>query len=114
MSWKPAVLPPELWNLVIDHLPKEDKQTCLLISRQFYGITLPILFSHITISFGLWHAGSYMEYSTLVGLEEEATSRNLRTFDLLFHIATTPSFGMVIKTVYVEAFTHRESTFELG
>lgn len=107
-------LPPELWSLVISFLPSEDRRICLFVSRFYRDLTLPFLFSHVTIHFGLWKDrredfNSYdIEWNSTV-YEGELETRNSISCEMLWHISTSPSFAVVIKSLSIQAFMAENS-----
>ncbi|KAH9926584.1 uncharacterized protein BXZ73DRAFT_102844 [Epithele typhae] len=90
-------LPPEIWRLALEALPLEDKKTCLLVSRPYYTIVVASLFRHITLHFGLWQPPASEDLSELVDM-------NNRTWELLYHISTTPSFARHVRSLSVHFY----------
>ena len=99
-------LPLELWAYIIQHLPVADQKSCLFVSRQFHDLTIPVLFSHVTLYFGLWsiaHLGHDMDEDAHDEWLDEENRRENITWEVLWHISTTPSFARIVKAVTVKA-----------
>ena len=123
MSSSHTILPTELWTLVVRNLPHEERRTCLFVSRQLHDIALFILFSRVTLYFGLWRWDEHlvwelqpwkasrepwhMEYDV-----PKVEARTTLTWELLRHISRTPSFATVVKTVSVHAYALGDGLFE--
>lgn len=112
------VFPPETWGLILGHLPQDVKRRLLLTSPSFHVLVLPLVFSHITVSFGLWQLGAMgwdveeheevpdtfptsPQYHAYMATVEKT---ELRTCELLAHIACTPDFARVIRKITVRAY----------
>ena len=121
-------LPAELWaRIVLHQIPAEERRKFLLVSSSFRDLVLPVLFSNVTVCFGLWLSetsdrivtGEDAELKAALMTDEEVaemTRLNVQACDILRHISRTPSFAKVIKKFSVRAyFVHHESgVFELG
>ncbi|KAI0323832.1 hypothetical protein GY45DRAFT_1399634 [Cubamyces sp. BRFM 1775] len=95
-------LPLELWHTIVQFLPREGQRTVLLVSRSLHDIVLPLLFSHITIRFGLWKPdcedpGSYYKYMDEEDLEQYHTISS----QIMRRIAHEPDFARVVKVLSV-------------
>ena len=129
-------LPPELWGMVIKCLSKEDIRSFCSVCRLFRDLTHPVLFSHVTLRFGLWRpadggsaeednmdhdAGSAeeenMDHDTQLTDEEvsELKRSQRRTCELLLHVVRTPSFAQLVCKLSVRAYfvDDRDGMFEL-
>ncbi|KAI0692128.1 hypothetical protein C8T65DRAFT_670064 [Cerioporus squamosus] len=119
-------LPPELWKMVVEYLPREDQRRLLFVCKFFRDLAIASLFSHITVCFGLWRPDA-SDYD-LVSDETDTPrppmtvdqhAEMLRVFsnacEILHHIAHTPSFARLVKMLSVRAYFvhHRDGTFEL-
>ncbi|KAH9910283.1 uncharacterized protein BXZ73DRAFT_109201 [Epithele typhae] len=94
-------LPPEIWRLVLESLPLEDKRTCLFVSRPYYTIVVASLFRHITLHFGLWQPPHIERTSEDLS---ELVDLNNRTWELLYRISTTPSFATHVRKLNVHFY----------
>lgn len=98
------VLPPELWQEVVWHLPRSSRRACLSVSRMFHAFALRLVFTEVTIHFGAWEtwdAESEEPNQDAEALEDE---RSCRSFDLLHRIAVDPLFANSIRDLEVHAF----------
>ena len=90
------LLPTELWYPIISLLPSLDQKTCLSVSQTFHYIAATYLFSHVTISLGLWRPyGSSRQHSDE---EKAAVKRQANAFyDISRHIMRSSDFAKKVK-----------------
>ncbi|TBU24541.1 hypothetical protein BD311DRAFT_701857 [Dichomitus squalens] len=102
-------LPTELWYRIIQALPSNDQRRCLSISRMLHDIAWEIVFSHITIRFGLWRDVSD-PFSEEVSDDEqvEADKATRLSCELLRHIKQSPDLACIVMGMTVRAYTYPE------
>lgn len=99
-------LPTELWDLVLKSLPSADQRFCLSVSRLFCDLARPLLFSRLTIHFGLWTAHNNRNYPAS---EARLIERHdLRNTELFQHITHDAHFASIIKEIDVRAHDRRK------
>lgn len=99
-------LPTELWDLVLKDLPSTDQRSCLSVSRLFCDFARPLLFSRLTIHFGLWTAHNNRNYPAS---EARLVERHdLRNAELFQHITHDAHFASIIKEIDVRAHDRRK------
>lgn len=99
--------PPELWRMIIGHLPRDTAQKCLSVSRMFHAFAAPILFSTLRLRFGSWQ----IEYGYAVIAPEEDSG--CKSCCILLRIITDPIFASWIKHLQIIASPGYDATFEL-
>ncbi|KAI1787084.1 hypothetical protein LXA43DRAFT_737347 [Ganoderma leucocontextum] len=106
-------LPPEIWGLVIDLLQHRDQRTCLFLSRVHHHIAFSNLFSHVTVTFGLWIWRSVPQ-SNDGGNRQRMVRRNNITWEVLQAISFRPDFARVVRefTVLAHGWERGEYVFE--
>ncbi|EJF58874.1 hypothetical protein DICSQDRAFT_138929 [Dichomitus squalens LYAD-421 SS1] len=112
-------LAPEVWALVMQHLPPSDRRTCLSISSTHHTVAKRLVFSDITITLGLWkdvdiEGDTYPLNKTI---QDEVGRDARRSLNLLRHILATPEFADVVRKVTVRAQglgTNVEIAFDIG
>ncbi|KAI0742227.1 hypothetical protein C8Q80DRAFT_1272941 [Daedaleopsis nitida] len=113
----PLELPQELWGSVVRFLSREDRKSCLFVSRVHRDISLSYLFSTVTLCFGLWRKdeGDYYTPASMMDppLHEEMQCRSTTTWELLRHISCTPSFAKYVKRLAIRAYSTSDGVFEL-
>ncbi len=102
-------MPPELWRLVVQHLSKDDMAEFLCVCRLFRDVVLPVLFSHVTVEFGLWRPEDPDIEDETPGHKQRGEAEEIeeiqeKTCEVLFHTMRTPSFARVIKKLSVRAY----------
>ncbi|EIW57071.1 uncharacterized protein TRAVEDRAFT_73323 [Trametes versicolor FP-101664 SS1] len=105
MSCGRALLPPELWGLILSYLSKKDQRSCLSVSTSLYVLARRLIFSHITIHFGMWTIRQYHVESEF----RLTKRRKLVNAITLQRIARYPRFARLIKK-----FSVRAQTFDSG
>ncbi|KAH9851288.1 hypothetical protein C2E23DRAFT_251432 [Lenzites betulinus] len=99
-------MPPELWASVVQNLPREDRQHCLLVSRLFRDLARPLLFSRVTIRMGIGNDENDEErFDVDASLWEWHNTVNE---EILQHIACDSDFSKLVKEFSVRA--HNEGT----
>ncbi|KAI0691571.1 hypothetical protein C8Q76DRAFT_254057 [Earliella scabrosa] len=101
-------LPYELWEQVIRHLPRSDRRACLMISRLVHDVALPIIFSRLTIFFGLWQFADdpvRLAYRQWSQRDAHAMRQTQNSKAVLRHIARAPEFAQVVREMSVAAFS---------
>ncbi|EIW57068.1 uncharacterized protein TRAVEDRAFT_73320 [Trametes versicolor FP-101664 SS1] len=99
-------LPPELWGLVMDYLPRADQRSCLSVSAAFHDLACPLVFSRIVIHYGLCSAqgpeppGPCLAKSDLRLLEW----RIITAKEILQRIARDVQFARSVKAITVLAY----------
>ncbi|KAM5537234.1 hypothetical protein V8D89_009167 [Ganoderma adspersum] len=93
-------------------LPSLDQKTCLSVSQIFHHIATTYLFSHVTISLGLWRPhGSPRQYSDE---EKAAVKRQADAFhDISRHIMHSSDFAKKAKKVSVRAYSSPYTSGEM-
>lgn len=95
-------LPPEIWRLVLECLPRTDQRSCLSVSTAFRGLAHPLIFSRIIIHYGMWKAREMDVGFSLPDLrlmEQRCTSNT----ELLQHVARDARFARSVRTISVRA-----------
>ncbi|KAI1787081.1 hypothetical protein LXA43DRAFT_736889 [Ganoderma leucocontextum] len=114
-------LPPEIWGLVIDFLQHRDQRTCLFLSRVHHNVAFSHLFSHVTVTFGLWiwprewtHTGQLINPSNDRRNRQRMVRRNNITWEVLQAISFRPDFARVVRefTVLAHGWERGEYVFE--
>ena len=100
-------LPAELWYPIIEILPSLDQKTCLSVSKTLHDIAMTYVFSHVTISLGLWRPFEYEGEDDELSNEEKADLKRQTdaSYEVLRHIIHSPDFARKVKTVSVHAFS---------
>ncbi len=99
MSCGRTPLPLELWGLIIGCLSRTDQRSCLSVSTSLRALARPVVFSCITIHFGIWMAPRF--YSDL---EMQLIKRQkIINSEILRYIACDPQLARAIKTFSVHA-----------
>lgn len=98
-------LPPELWGLVMDYLPRADQRSCLSVSAAFHDLACPLVFSRIVIHYGFWsvqgpeHAEPWLSKSDLPLLQWRINTAK----EILQRIARDVQFARSVKAITVLA-----------
>ncbi|EIW57061.1 uncharacterized protein TRAVEDRAFT_49872 [Trametes versicolor FP-101664 SS1] len=95
-------LPPEIWGLVLECLPRTDQRSCLSVSTAFRGLAHPLIFSRIIIHYGMWKARERdvgFSLQDLRLMEQRCTSNT----ELLQHVARDARFARSVRTISVRA-----------
>lgn len=107
-----SFLPPELWDLVVRHLPAADQRHCLSVSRLFYELVHPRVFAQVTIHLGIWNA------DTDEGHGEAHTQllerRKIRNTELFQRIAEDTRFAQIVKGMTVRADKGEFAQLDIG
>ncbi|EJF64849.1 hypothetical protein DICSQDRAFT_167001 [Dichomitus squalens LYAD-421 SS1] len=100
-------MPAELWYPIIEMLPSVDQKTCLSVSEMFHDIALTYVFSHVSISLGLWRPFEHIDDEEVFTDDEKADliRRADASYEVLRHIMRTPDFARKVKRVSVRAFS---------
>ncbi|KAI1787083.1 hypothetical protein LXA43DRAFT_896796 [Ganoderma leucocontextum] len=102
-------LPPEIWRFIIDLLPRRDHRTCLFLSKVHHDIAFSNMFSHVTVTFGLWRwRGIPADQFNIQPNDEDddyrrMVRRNGLTWDILRAISGRPDFAKVVREFTVRA-----------
>ena len=98
-------LAPEVWALVMQHLPAADQRVCLSISSTHRNIARRLVFSDITITLGIWKDVDIEGVTHPLNrkIRGEVSRDARRSFNLLRHILDTPEFADVVRKVTVRA-----------
>ncbi|KAJ7209788.1 hypothetical protein GGX14DRAFT_499322, partial [Mycena pura] len=108
-----AFLPVELYTEIIHHLPPSRRPVLLSVSRLLHDIAIRFVFSTVKIYFMHGGPGFYMLNTENERYVTETSDYFLRrSWDILFHIITKPSFAQVVRTLSVHAFTDGPAVFE--
>ncbi|TFK88951.1 hypothetical protein K466DRAFT_661932 [Polyporus arcularius HHB13444] len=106
-------LPPEVLGMVVWYLSDEDKRSFSSVCRYFRDLTIPVLFSHLTVRFGSWTPGPPKPYINLEGplphytlkdQHAELARINMDTCGMLRHMHNNPSFARVVKKLTIYAY----------
>ncbi|RDX43342.1 hypothetical protein OH76DRAFT_1390660 [Lentinus brumalis] len=105
-------LPPELWGMVVHDLSNADMRSFFCVSRLFHDLILPVLFSQVTVRYGLWRpddedAQGYQPLEMPVTMEEmhELEHNQLNICEVLLRIIRTPSFARLVKKLSIRAYS---------
>ncbi|KAJ7072184.1 hypothetical protein C8F01DRAFT_233256 [Mycena amicta] len=107
------MLPIELYTEIVRCLPRAHRTLLLSVSRTLHNVALRFIFS--TVKIYLMHGRHSF---TMLNTENERyvveTSAfcSHRSWEILQHIISTPSFASVVKTLSVHAFTDGPQIFE--
>ncbi|KAI0692125.1 hypothetical protein C8T65DRAFT_670049 [Cerioporus squamosus] len=107
-------LPPELWGPIIELLPPLDRQACLSVSRMIHDIAVPLVFSHVHITYGI--PSDCKRLSEIVNpldspspgnakTQEERAKAAKATSEFLRYIAATPELARGVKRLTVRAIS---------
>lgn len=96
-------LPPEIWQLIVSLLDREDQKTWRTLSKFHHDSATRTLFAHINVYFGLW-VQNHMPISRSHDVLSEVQLKNNVTWDILRHISLFPDFANVVKTISVKAY----------
>jgi len=121
-------LPPEILAQIIELMPREVRPVCLLLSRIFHDLAVPLVFASVTVEFGAWEYRYHDEAdddddneeedeeeeedvecnsSGIPGLANEG--RSTRSIDILKHIMDDSNFARIIKKLEVRAYEPSEN-----
>ena len=118
----PCKLPTDLWHPIVANLPRSAQRSCLFVSSTLHDVAMPLLFSHISISFGICEqdVADCVELARNKKLHEHlakgAHLARVRRDGMLQRILTDSSFaGMVRRmTVRVWANATRDELEDIG
>lgn len=99
--------PPELWRMVVSHLPRDTARQCLFVSKMFHAFAASLLFSTIRLRFGSWQ----VEYG-FNGIPPEEDS-GCRSCCIVLRIISDPVFASYVKHLQVIAYPGHDATFEM-
>ena len=98
-------LAPEMWVLVMQHLPPPDQRSCLSVSSTHHTIARRFVFSDVTVTLGLWK-GVHVEGETQLlskAIQDDVSRRARSSLALLKHAANVSDFADLIKKLTVRA-----------
>lgn len=95
-------LPPEIWGLVIECLPRTDQRTYLSVSTAFRDLAHHFVFSRITIHYGMWKAQERNVGFSLPDLHL-MERRCISNTELLQHVARDARYARSVRTISVRA-----------
>ncbi|KAI1787076.1 hypothetical protein LXA43DRAFT_1030657 [Ganoderma leucocontextum] len=98
-------LPPEVWTLIIRSLHPNDRSTCLSVSQSLHDISLPLVFSHIIVRFGICRTTTDLNEERTEEEKVEADEATRVSLGLLQSIIQSPDLGRVVTKVTVRAYT---------
>lgn len=101
----PRYLPPEIWTNMIQCLHPNDRTPCLSVSKSLHDISLPLVFSHITVRFGIRRNTDDLLEDWTEDQKVAANNATRVSHELLQHIVRTPEFARVVTKVTVRAYT---------
>ena len=98
-------LAPEMWVLVMQHLPPPDQRTCLSVSSIHHTIAKRFVFSELAITLGLWKEARIEGETHLLSdaIQCEVSRRARSSLALLKHAANVPDFADLVKKLTVRA-----------
>ncbi len=116
-------LPPELWSRIIEQLPPLERQACLSVSRMFHHISMPLVFSHVHITYGI--PSDCKLLSKIVNPHDSPPlgKANIRTeraraakatSEFLQYVAATPELARMVKTLSVRAISLSPESVDCG
>ena len=111
-----ASLPTELWYPIISGLPSLEQKMCLSVSKTFHDIASKYVFSHVTISLGLWRSfEGEIEFEDLSSEEKTAMKRQAdASYETLRHIMHTPDFARNVKKLCVHAHSTSSGDMQIA
>ena len=92
--------PVELFQLIAEQSPRPTRKILLTVSKMFHDLVLPLLFSRITLTFGIKRKPERNWQPDTSWTEEETAQLNkyCRTSSsILQHIAENSEFSSVVK-----------------
>ncbi|KAH9829810.1 uncharacterized protein C8Q71DRAFT_788546 [Rhodofomes roseus] len=117
------LLPPlEILAQIILFAPREARRTCLLVSRLFHDLAIPMVFSRVTIHLGAWERWCYGVSHPAVGANFSKSFRTLAdergaiTADILHRIMVDRGFAKAVRRLEILAFNYfdgQDSAFQL-
>ncbi len=98
-------LAPEMWVLVMQHLPPPDQRSCLSVSSTHHTIARRFVFSDVTITLGLWKEAHIEGETKLLSktIQDDVSRRARSSLSLLKHAANVPDFADLAKKLTVRA-----------
>ncbi|PIL26342.1 hypothetical protein GSI_12098 [Ganoderma sinense ZZ0214-1] len=99
-------LAPEMWVLVMQHLPPRDQRTCLFVSSTVHTIARRFVFSDVPVTLGLWK-GALVEGETQLlskAIQDDVSRRARSSLALLKHAANVSDFADSIKKLTLTSF----------
>jgi len=105
-------LPPEIWQHVLEHLPKPDQRTCRLVCRVFHGLATGMVFARVVVSFGDWDIWNKFNSEMEIGLVvvnpevevERSLERSVKSLGILDHVVADAWLAGMVKSLEVHAF----------
>ena len=118
----PCKLPTDLWHPIVANLPRSAQRSCLFVSSTLHDVAMPLLFSHISISFGICEQDvpDRVELARNNTLHEHlAKGAHLARFrrdGILQRILTDSKFAAMVRrmTVRVWASATRDELEDIG
>ncbi|KAI1787072.1 hypothetical protein LXA43DRAFT_1085077 [Ganoderma leucocontextum] len=98
-------LAPEMWVLVVQHLPPPDQRSCLSVSSTHHTIARRFVFSDVAITLGLWKE-AHVEGEThplSTAIQDEVSRRARSSLSLLKHASNVSDFADLVKKLTVRA-----------
>ncbi|KAI0323838.1 hypothetical protein GY45DRAFT_1365372 [Cubamyces sp. BRFM 1775] len=98
--------PPEIWYIIVQLLSREDQRRMLFVSKPLHDCALSLLFSRVTIRFGLWVPDCNRPGPLYDNMDEEGELERQHnvSWEVLRRISRDPSFAQLVKVVSVRAF----------
>ncbi|KAI1798213.1 hypothetical protein LXA43DRAFT_15688 [Ganoderma leucocontextum] len=97
-------LPVELFQLIVESCPRPTRKTLLFVSKMFHDLALPLLFSRITLTFGIKRRPG-RHWSRDDPWTEEETAQlskyNSRSFAILQHLEQDISLAKIVRSLSV-------------
>ncbi|KZT63446.1 hypothetical protein DAEQUDRAFT_733822 [Daedalea quercina L-15889] len=115
------VLPPELWQHVLEHLPHPDQRSCRLISHAFHGLATSLVFARVVVNFGdwdLWDKFDRHEEENPAAVElaaQKEAEQSAKSLGILESVVENGWFAGMVRCLEVHAFEiHERDTTLMG
>ncbi|KAH9923059.1 uncharacterized protein B0H18DRAFT_1015951 [Fomitopsis serialis] len=98
-------LPPEIWQHVLEHLPKPDQRTCRLVCPALHRLVTGMVFARVVVNFGDWDTwNAFDEEMGMVIINPEQAERSIKFLGFLDRVVDDVWFAGMVKVLEVHAF----------